>query len=151
MRCRTVPPVLALRGGTPDSPSPGRERGALTEIITLARRLHDDVRSISRPDGGNPSLSDELAHAQRVLAASGVEVRTVLPPWAGPDPAAVGCLRFALREAVGNVSSTAGPPRARSSCARTAGRSGSPSATTGSPGKRPAPSPPGGTAQGWRG
>ncbi|MFH9393319.1 sensor histidine kinase [Streptomyces sp. NPDC017556] len=103
MRCRTVPPVLALRGGTPDSPSPGRERGALTEIITLARRLHDDVRSISRPDGGNPSLSDELAHAQRVLAASGVEVRTVLPPWAGPDPAAVGCLRFVLCEAVGHV------------------------------------------------
>ncbi|MFI1930219.1 sensor histidine kinase [Streptomyces sp. NPDC020330] len=94
---------VALRGGTPDSSSPGRERGALTEIIALARRLHDDVRSISRPDGGNPSLSDELAHAQRVLAASGVEVRTVLPPWAEPDPAVVGCLRFVLREAVGNV------------------------------------------------
>ncbi|WP_405437392.1 sensor histidine kinase [Streptomyces anulatus] len=97
---------VALRGGgTPDSSSPGRERerGALTEIIALARRLHDDVRSISRPDGGDPSLSDELSHAQRVLAASGVEVRTVLPPWAEPDPAVVGCLRFVLREAVGNV------------------------------------------------
>ncbi|MBT1098627.1 two-component sensor histidine kinase [Streptomyces sp. Tu10] len=97
---------VALRGGgTPDSSSPGRERerGALTEIIALARRLHDDVRSISRPDDGDLSLSDELAHAQRVLAASGVEVRTVLPPWAEPDPAVVGCLRFVLREAVGNV------------------------------------------------
>ncbi|WP_203709770.1 histidine kinase [Streptomyces anulatus] len=96
---------VALRGGTPDSSASGRERerGALTEIIALARRLHDDVRSISRPDGGDLSLSDELAHAQRVLAASGVEVRTVLPPWAEPDPAVVGCLRFVLREAVGNV------------------------------------------------
>ncbi|MEV7109211.1 histidine kinase [Streptomyces anulatus] len=97
---------VALRGGgTPDSSSPGRERerGALTEIIALARRLHDDVRSISRPDGGDLSLSDELAHAQRVLAASGVEVRTVLPPWPEPDPAVVSCLRFVLREAVGNV------------------------------------------------
>lgn len=97
---------VALRGdGTPDPSSPGRERerGALTEIIALARRLHDDVRSISRPDGGDLSLSDELSHAQRVLAASGVEVRTVLPPWAEPDPAVVGCLRFVLREAVGNV------------------------------------------------
>ncbi len=82
---------VALRGGMPDSSSPGRERGALTEIIALAQRLHDDVRSISRPDGGNPSLSDELAHAQRVLAdASGVGVRTVLPPWAEPDPTVVG-------------------------------------------------------------
>ncbi|MFJ4704961.1 sensor histidine kinase [Streptomyces anulatus] len=97
---------VALRGGgTPDSSSPGRERerGALTEIIALARRLHDDVRSISRPDSGGLSLSDELSHAQRVLAASGVEVRTVLPPWAEADPAVVGCLRFVLREAVGNV------------------------------------------------
>ncbi|MFJ9106780.1 sensor histidine kinase [Streptomyces sp. NPDC102283] len=96
---------VALRGAAQGHPPPGgeRERGALTEIIALARRLHDDVRSISRPDGGDLSLSDELAHAQRVLAASGVEVRTVLPPWAEPDPAVVGCLRFVLREAVGNV------------------------------------------------
>ncbi|ARF74604.1 two-component sensor histidine kinase [Kitasatospora albolonga] len=83
---------------------PAQERRALTEIIALARRLHDDVRSISRPDGGDLSLSEELAHAQRVLTASGVEVRTVLPPRAGSAPAAVvGCLRFVLREAVGNV------------------------------------------------
>ncbi|MYX15885.1 two-component sensor histidine kinase [Streptomyces sp. SID8374] len=91
----------ALRGsGTPTGSGP--ERAALTEIITLARRLHDDVRSISRPDGGL-SLSEELAHAQRVLNASGVEVRTVLPPRTGAAPAVVGCLRFVLREAVGNV------------------------------------------------
>ncbi|MFC8621158.1 sensor histidine kinase [Streptomyces anulatus] len=96
---------VALGGAAQGPPPPGgeRERGALTEIVALARRLHDDVRSISRPGGGNLSLSDEIAHAQRVLAASGVEVRTVLPPWAEPDPAVVGCLRFVLREAVGNV------------------------------------------------
>lgn len=87
----------ALRGGS------ARERAALTEIIGLARRLHDDVRSISRPDGGGLSLSEELAHAQRVLTASGVEVRTVLPPRTEAAPAVVGCLRFVLREAVGNV------------------------------------------------
>lgn len=97
---------VALRG----DPSSGaresgreREREALTEMVALARRLHDDVRSISRPDGGALSLSEELAHAQRVLAASGVEVRTVLPPHVEPGPAVVGCLRFVLREAVGNV------------------------------------------------
>ncbi|MEW1627530.1 ATP-binding protein [Streptomyces sp. NPDC089173] len=86
----------ALRGGS------AQERAALTEIIGLARRLHDDVRSISRP-GGGLSLSEELAHAQRVLTASGVEVRTVLPPRTEAAPAVVGCLRFVLREAVGNV------------------------------------------------
>ncbi|MFH8881443.1 sensor histidine kinase [Streptomyces californicus] len=92
----------ALREADP-SPRGGRDRDALTEIIALARRLHDDVRSISRPDGGARSLSEELAHAQRVLTASGVEVRTVLPPRAEPGPAAVDCLGFVLREAVGNV------------------------------------------------
>ncbi|MFE9459225.1 sensor histidine kinase [Streptomyces californicus] len=92
----------ALREAGP-SPGDGRDRDALTEIIALARRLHDDVRSISRPDGGARSLSEELAHAQRVLTASGVEVRTVLPPRAEPGPAAVDCLGFVLREAVGNV------------------------------------------------
>ncbi|MFH8373080.1 sensor histidine kinase [Streptomyces cyaneofuscatus] len=92
----------ALRGsGTP--PGSGPERAALKEIIDLSRRLHDEVRSISLPAGGGLSLSDELAHAQRVLTASGVEVRTLLPPRAEPDPAVVGCLRFVLREAVGNV------------------------------------------------
>ncbi|WP_411081850.1 sensor histidine kinase [Streptomyces sp. cmx-18-6] len=89
--------------GPAGSVRPGQERDALREIIGLARRLHDDVRSISRPDGCGLSLADELAHAQRVLTASGVEVRTVLPPRVEPDPAAVGCLRFVLREAVGNV------------------------------------------------
>ncbi|MFE2295146.1 sensor histidine kinase [Streptomyces sp. NPDC059452] len=92
----------ALRSGDPAA-APAPERRALAEIISLARRLHDDVRSISRPDGGDLSLSEELAHAQRVLTASGVEVRTVLPPRAEAAPAVVGCLRFVLREAVGNV------------------------------------------------
>ncbi|MFE7055874.1 sensor histidine kinase [Streptomyces californicus] len=106
--------AIALRGEAAlreADPSPGgerdrdseRDRDALTEIIALARRLHDDVRSISRPDGGARSLSEELAHAQRVLTASGVEVRTVLPPRAEPGPAVVDCLGFVLREAVGNV------------------------------------------------
>ncbi|MFJ9638284.1 histidine kinase [Streptomyces sp. NPDC101178] len=93
----TLQGETALRGGS------GRERAALTEIIGLARRLHDDVRSISRPDVGGLSLSEELGHAQRVLTASGVEVRTVLPPRTEAAPAVVGCLRFVLREAVGNV------------------------------------------------
>ncbi|WP_433402056.1 histidine kinase [Streptomyces sp. CA-146814] len=93
----TLQGETALRGGS------GQERAALTEIIALARRLHDDVRSISRPDVGGLSLSEELGHAQRVLTASGVEVRTVLPPRTEAAPAVVGCLRFVLREAVGNV------------------------------------------------
>ncbi|GGP37400.1 sensor histidine kinase [Streptomyces sindenensis] len=79
-----------------------RERAALTEIVALARRLHDDVRTISRPDGGL-SLAEELVHVQRVLTASGVEVRTALPPRTELDPAITGCLRFVLREAAGNV------------------------------------------------
>ncbi|MFH9473416.1 sensor histidine kinase [Streptomyces anulatus] len=96
---------VALRErGTPSAgPGGSAQERALTEIAGLARRLHDDVRSICRPDGGALSLSEELAHAQRVLAASGVEVRTVLPPRAEPDPAVASCLRFVLREAVGNV------------------------------------------------
>lgn len=93
----TLQGETALRGGS------GQERAALTEIIALARRLHDDVRSISRPDVGGLSLSEELGHAQRVLTASGVEVGTVLPPRTEAAPAVVGCLRFVLREAVGNV------------------------------------------------
>ncbi|MFE0693331.1 sensor histidine kinase [Streptomyces sp. NPDC058869] len=98
----TVQGETALRGGSTTTGS-GRERAALTEIVALARRLHDDVRSISRPDGGDLALSEELAHAQRVLTASGVEVRTVLPPRTEAAPAVLACLRFVLREAVGNV------------------------------------------------
>jgi two-component system sensor histidine kinase DesK len=96
---------VALRErGTPSAgPGGSAQERALTEIAGLARRLHDDVRSICRPDGGALSLFEELAHAQRVLAASGVEVRTVLPLRAEPDPAVASCLRFVLREAVGNV------------------------------------------------
>ncbi|MEU3003568.1 ATP-binding protein [Streptomyces sp. NPDC007020] len=81
-----------------------RERARMQQDLhDLARRLHDDVRSISRPDGGDLALSEELAHAQRVLTASGVEVRTVLPPRTEAAPAVLACLRFVLREAVGNV------------------------------------------------
>ncbi|QWQ41742.1 two-component sensor histidine kinase [Streptomyces sp. YPW6] len=98
----TVQGETALRGGSTTTGS-GRERAALTEIVALARRLHYDVRSISRPDGGDLALSEELAHAQRVLTASGVEVRTVLPPRTEAAPAVLACLRFVLREAVGNV------------------------------------------------
>ncbi|MFB8142179.1 sensor histidine kinase [Streptomyces parvus] len=98
----TLQGETALRGGGPAAGS-GQERAALTEIVALSRRLHDDVRSISRPDGSGLSLSEELAHAQRILAASGVEVRTVLPPRTEAAPAVAGCLRFVLREAVGNV------------------------------------------------
>ncbi|MBT2376648.1 two-component sensor histidine kinase [Streptomyces sp. ISL-111] len=107
--------AIALQGeaalrtdGTPHagpggSGGPVQEQRALTEIISLARRLHADVRAISRPDGGELSLAEELAHAQRVLVTSGVEVRTVVPPRTEAAPAVVGCLRFVLREAVGNV------------------------------------------------
>ncbi|GHA79140.1 two-component sensor histidine kinase [Streptomyces clavifer] len=92
----------ALRTRPEDSP-PDPSRQALTEIVAHARRLHAEIRAIGLPDDEGSSLSEELTHVQRLLTGSGVAVRTVLRPHAVPDPAASACLRFVLREAVGNV------------------------------------------------
>ncbi|MFJ3701249.1 MULTISPECIES: sensor histidine kinase [Streptomyces] len=93
----------ALRGPVPADTAPDAARRALTEIVGLARRLHTEIRAIGQPDDEGPSLSEELAHAQRVLHGSGIAVRTALSPCAAPDPEVSACLRFVLREAVGNV------------------------------------------------
>ncbi|MGJ3559857.1 two-component sensor histidine kinase [Streptomyces sp. INA 01156] len=88
----------ALRADAPE----GSARAALTEMVELARRTHEDVRRISGPEAAF-SLADEFAHAQRLLTAAGIAVRTSLPPLVEPGGAVADCLRSVLHEAVGNV------------------------------------------------
>lgn len=70
--------------------------------MELARRTHEDVRRISGPEVAF-SLPGEFAHAQRLLTAAGITVRTSLPPLVEPGGAVADCLRSVLHEAVGNV------------------------------------------------
>ncbi|WP_307825028.1 histidine kinase [Streptomyces sp. M2CJ-2] len=96
--------VIATRGENAlrADASEGAARAALTEIVELARRTHEDVRRISGPEM-TFSLADEFAHAQRLLTAAGITVRTSLPPLIEPGGAVADCLRSVLHEAVGNV------------------------------------------------
>ncbi|WP_234433190.1 sensor histidine kinase, partial [Streptomyces sp. NRRL WC-3549] len=95
--------AIALRGEAalraPAGPADAPAREALAEITALARRLHGEIRALGQDD--ELSLADEVVHARRLLAGSGIAVHTVLD--ATPGPAATACLRFVLREAVGNV------------------------------------------------
>ncbi|MGY3202044.1 signal transduction histidine kinase [Streptomyces sp. TE5632] len=96
--------VIALRGESAlraEAPE-GSVRAALTEVVELARRTHEDVRRISGPEVAF-SLAEEFAHAQRLLTTAGIAVRTSLPPLVEPGGAVADCLRSVLHEAVGNV------------------------------------------------
>ncbi|WP_257139557.1 histidine kinase [Streptomyces sp. or20] len=115
---------VALRErGTPSAgPGGSAHERALTEIAGLARRLHDDVRSICRPDGA-PS---PCPRSSPML--SGCSPR---PAWRcgpccrrGPSPirrSRAACASSCARPWA-TYSSTAGPPTARSSCGRKARR-----------------------------
>ncbi|MET8112682.1 sensor histidine kinase [Streptomyces prasinus] len=96
--------VIAVRGESAlrADASEGAARRALEEVVELARRTHEDVRRISGPEAAF-SLSDEFTHAQRLLTASGITVRTSLPPLIELGGAVADCLRSVLHEAVGNV------------------------------------------------
>ncbi|MGW7300924.1 sensor histidine kinase [Streptomyces sp. NPDC054829] len=75
---------------------------ALSEIASLARRAHGEVRSITSARESS-QFHSELAHAQRLLSSAGVVSRTTLPPQLTLPGAVSGCLSAVLREAVSNV------------------------------------------------
>lgn len=70
--------------------------------MALARRTQEEVRRISSPEAAF-SLADESGYVQRLLTASGIAVRTSLPPRFQLEGAVADCLRSVLHEAVGNV------------------------------------------------
>lgn len=74
---------------------------ALQEILAISREALADVRSVAR-GYQRLSLTNELAAAQSVLTAAGVEVRVERkgPAWSGPEGA---LLATVLREGATNV------------------------------------------------
>ncbi|GAB2877667.1 hypothetical protein GCM10027074_52180 [Streptomyces deserti] len=88
----------ALRGMSPSAPG----HQVLSEIATLARRAHAEVRGIAA-DRVFAQLRTELMHARRVLVQAGIVTRvTVAPHPEIPGPVSH-CLVAVLREGIGNV------------------------------------------------
>ncbi|WP_406206359.1 histidine kinase [Streptomyces sp. NBC_01017] len=82
------------------SDAPGHQ--ALTDIAALARRTHQEIRSIT----GHRIAADlhtEVAHAQNLLSPAGIATRTTLPAGLDLGGPTANCMSAVLREGIGNV------------------------------------------------
>lgn len=82
------------------SAAPGHQ--ALTDIAALARRTHQEIRSIT----GHRIAADlhtEAAHAQNLLSRAGIATRTSLPARLDLGGPTANCMSAVLREGIGNV------------------------------------------------
>ncbi|MFD5016213.1 sensor histidine kinase [Streptomyces chartreusis] len=82
------------------STAPGHQ--ALIDIAVLARRTHQETRSITGRQTA-VHLQAELVHAQSLLSHAGIHTRTTLPPQLNVTGSTVRCLSAVLREGVSNV------------------------------------------------
>lgn len=83
-----------------ENATPGHQ--ALSDIAALARRTHQEMRTITRQRGAAP-LHTELAHAQSLLSRAGIATCTTLPPQLDLTGPMAHCLSAVLREGIGNV------------------------------------------------
>ncbi|MEV6422728.1 histidine kinase [Streptomyces sp. NPDC051662] len=99
--------------------TPGHQ--VLSEIATLARRAHGEVRGITG-NRASAQLHTELAHAQRLLSQAGISTRTTLPPQVDLPGLVSDCLGAVLREGIGNVLQHSQASRCDIEVTTTAGR-----------------------------
>ncbi|MFK4106462.1 sensor histidine kinase [Streptomyces sp. NPDC019531] len=83
------------------STTPARQ--ALTDIATLARRTHREIRGITSHRAAAAHLHTEVAHAQNMLSRAGIVTRTTLPAQLDLGGPTATCMSAVLREGIGNV------------------------------------------------
>ncbi|MEW1722738.1 histidine kinase [Streptomyces sp. NPDC093109] len=85
-----------------DTPRDAPAYRAFGEIAALARRSHEEMRSLSR-DGYAATLESELSHTRGLLTGAGIAVQISPLPGCERPLEIAECLNAVLREAIGNV------------------------------------------------